>query len=414
MHERFTPVLIASLAFLLCAVIGLRLAWTSPFPGFDELEHVSFVATMQDAPTLRPDYKNHTALEREDLGIWNPRQNYIGHPVPYYLLMSRFIDRSQPSPLEAVRTSRLVSLGLILAGLAAALHGGILALRGDRLGLVVFCALVALCPELLSVSTMVNNDALGFLGGALAFCAMVGQSPPEWAGQGWRKGTNGSQHAGYDVLAGVGLLLALWAKPNAGLETGLMLGFVLVLRSDWRPRLLACLILGGLIGVLPYADLLLRYGKLVPVAAEDVGFTPHLDSWTGYPQAFLELVGKSWGFLCSALWPQTGLIPALTVIAFWATLGWIAWSARRTGPGLARIALAAPIVFAAVLAIHIWFSATRLGFSLTAPSFRYYLPLWPALAYAVARGIAIATPLWRNAARAVAAALLALGWLVAI
>jgi hypothetical protein len=378
------------------------------------LEHVSFATTMQDTPTLRPDYKRQTTLEREDLGIWNPRPNYIGHPVPYYLLIAPFIDRSQPSPLEAVRTSRLMSLGLILAGLAAALHGGILALRGDRVGLVVFCALVALCPELLSVSTMVNNDALGFLGGALAFCGMVGQSPPEWAGKGWRQGTGGLQHPAYDALAGLGLLLALWAKPNAGLETGLILGLVLFLRGDWRPRLLACLTIGGLIGMLPYADLLLRYGKLVPVTAEDIGFTPHLDSWIGYPQAFMILLGKSWGFLRSALWPQTGLIPALTVIAFWAILGWIVWSARRTGPGLARIALAAPIVFTAVLAIHLWFSATRLGFSLTAPSFRYYLPLWPALAYAVARGIAIATPFWQIAARTMAAALLALGWLIAL
>ena len=63
--------------------------------------------------------------------------------------------------------------------------------------------------------------------------------------------------------------------------------------------------------------------------------------------------------------------------------------------------------------IHLWFASTSLGFSLPAASFRYYLPLWPPLAHAVAFGVAAERGVpWRRASLVmVSFAALAVGWL---
>jgi hypothetical protein len=46
--------------------------------------------------------------------------------------------------------------------------------------------------------------------------------------------------------------------------------------------------------------------------------------------------------------------------------------------------------FALVLPIHLWFASASLGYSLPAASFRYYLPLWPPLAHAIAFAVVAA------------------------
>jgi hypothetical protein len=75
------------------------------------------------------------------------------------------------------------------------------------------------------------------------------------------------------------------------------------------------------------------------------------------------------------------------------------------------IAAAGVVAFAVVLPIHLWFSATRLGFSLPAASFRYYLPIWPVLVHALAYSIAIARNRWRRVLVAsISVAALIVGW----
>jgi hypothetical protein len=84
---------------------------------------------------------------------------------------------------------------------------------------------------------------------------------------------------------------------------------------------------------------------------------------------------------------------------------------RAPGQGDA-VAAAAPVAFAIVLPIHLWFSATRLGFSLPAASFRYYLPLWPALAHACAYGSATTRLIWLQLfITSVTLAALIIGWI---
>jgi hypothetical protein len=64
-----------------------------------------------------------------------------------------------------------------------------------------------------------------------------------------------------------------------------------------------------------------------------------------------------------------------------------------------------------VLPIHLWFASTNLGFSLPAASFRYYLPLWPPLAHAVASGVIAASAPWRTVLATISLAALIAGWL---
>ena len=75
--------------------------------------------------------------------------------------------------------------------------------------------------------------------------------------------------------------------------------------------------------------------------------------------------------------------------------------------------MAAPVASALVLAIHLQFASTSLGFSLPAASFRYYLPLWPPLAHAVAFGVVAerGAPWCRTFLIVISFAALVVGWL---
>ncbi len=98
------------------------------------------------------------------------------------------------------------------------------------------------------------------------------------------------------------------------------------------------------------------------------------------------------------------------MIACTAVGGFLAW--RRGWTACGAIAVAAPLAFALVLPIHFWFAATKLGYSLPAASFRYYLPLWPPLAHSLAYGVMAARLLWQRLTLAsVSLAAFAVGWL---
>ena len=106
----------------------------------------------------------------------------------------------------------------------------------------------------------------------------------------------------------------------------------------------------------------------------------------------------------------------MTILLFWAMVACAALGGRAAWPckrePWAAIAVAAPAAFALVLPIHLWYASASLGFSLPAASFRYYLPLWPPLAHAVAFGVVAARAPWRRASlAAIGFAALAVGWL---
>jgi hypothetical protein len=408
----------ALLGFL---AIALRLILVTPFPAPDELQHVSYAAYLQDTGRLLPRFEAQKTLLRTDLTVWTPRPNYIGHPSPFYLFEALFLRRDLP-PAEAIIPLRLASLALTTLALLLTLGTGLRCLGTDRVAGVVFCAAAALCPGLLGVSQEVTNDSLAVLGGALAYCGAMtarragGAMAPRRAGGAMTLrragGAMAPRQTGGALLAAAGLLLAAWAKLNAGLEVGLLLLLVVTLQRAWRTRLPWVIAAGGLVGAIP--DLLIwrDYGTLVPVTAESFANVPRMPDLLTYVPTFLLNICYTWVFDSFVQYRFTTPGDWLLILSVWAmilVLAWAAWTAWRRPdlPG-ASVAIAAPLVLALVVPVHLWFSARHLGGSLPAASFRYYLPLWPALAHGL--GFAASRPRLRLAAVCVTGAVLVGGW----
>jgi hypothetical protein len=349
------------------------LAAVTKFPAPDELEHISYAAHLQETGQIVPRFEQQKRLMMGDFTHWDVRPNYIGHPSPFYLLLGLVLDRSLP-PDQAVRAPRLVADALLVLGVGLALATGFGVFRRDWAALLVFCAGFALNAELLSIAREATNDTLAVLGGALAYCG-VGAVGRRWSAP----------------VSALGLLLALWAKANAGLDVGVLLGLAVLVQRGPAWRWLGWLVLGGLIGVAPYVQMLLKYRKVVPISAETLGNVASLDSFALYVPVFLLNLGYTWGFLQTGRWPITAPADIATIIAFWAMIGGTVVGARLAWRWLpapsAVVSVAAPAAFFVVLPIHLWFSARGLGYSLPAASFRYYLPLWPALAHAMAYAV---------------------------
>jgi hypothetical protein len=369
--------MIPVLALLASCLIGLGLIATKAYPSaFDELEHVSYAAFLQETGRLLPKFEAQRTLRVEDMGRWDDRPNYLGHPSPFYLFESLFLDRTL-APDRAILAPRLASAGLVFAGVALALWAGWRHFGRNGLGLVVFCSLLALCPKLLAVSGQVTNDSLAILGGALAY---------------WGASADERRRLSGLVAVAVGLVLALWSKPNAGLAVGAWLGLFAALRAPPRAGLQLAVAAGFAIGMIPYWFIVREYGALVPITVEQFGHVRQLDGVVAYVPAFLLTIGDTWSLSQTGVWPITNLAVLAVAGLFWAMIGCAALGgmlARRRGwAACDAIAMAAPLAFALVLPIHLWFSAVKLGYSLPAASFRYYLPLWPPLAHAIACGIA--------------------------
>lgn len=375
--------LVAGLFLLVFLALGAANTRVAPWPGpFDELQHISYAAALQERGDILPRFEAQRVLESSDLSRWTEDRNYLGHPSPYYALVALILDRSLP-PAEALAAPRLLSFLLVTAGVVLALAAGARHFGSSPTAMVTFCTLVALCPILFPLSAQVTNDALAMLAGALAY----------WGVQrGSRAGT---------VALVAGLILALWSKPSAGLLVGAWAGCIAVL---WRsPRMFAVLAAAGTAGAVPYLDMLWRYGTVVPVTYEWVSGTIGTPPSTAeYLLRFLDQFPRTWAI------GETGL-PAVSLSfgALFACAGWGAWLGLR-GRDSSRgvIAAAAAIAFAAVLAVHLVYGALALGGSRGAASFRYYLPLWPMLAHAAALAAAEA-PGWPLRAMVVGVAIAA-------
>ncbi len=269
--------LLCLLAFLL---IGLSLITTRSYPGaFDELEHISYAAFLQETGRLLPKFEEQRTLAVDDMGHWTDRPNYLPHPSPFYVFVSLFLDRTL-APAQAILPPRLASAGLLLLGVALALWAGWRHFGQDRAALLTFCLLLALCPKLLAVASQVTNDSLAVLGGALAY---------------WGASTEERRHRIGLVGIALGLTLAFWAKPNAGLAVGAWLGVFALLRPARRPALLLALAAAVAVGALPYLFIIEGYGALVPVTVEQFGHVRQLGSFSSYLPAFLLIIGRARG-----------------------------------------------------------------------------------------------------------------------
>ncbi len=351
------------LAFLLFLGLALAGVLRQPVPGpHDEWQHLSYAGAVQAGAGLRPRFETQYQLDENDLGRVTGALNYIGHPAPYYAYVALFLDRTLPAG-RAVLLPRLASLALFAAAIGLVLAAGRRWFGDDPLAWLCFCGLVVLCPKQLLTAQQVTNDALAALGGGLAYwgAARLGRAP------------------GGAAAIGLGLLLALWAKLNAGLVIGLWAGCLLLYLRSWR--LFASLALAGLAGALPYADILVRYGRLVPVTWESVtGFTHR-------PLPLAEGLGLFLGQYPLG-WSVEETPGPLLMVAFLALLGamlggaWLGW--RRRGELAGLVALGAGIAFVLGTLVQLGFTLTVLGGSRGGAAFRYVLPLWPMLAHAVA------------------------------
>ncbi len=390
--------LLSGLGFCLLALV---LIMTNPYPmPYDELEHVSYAAFLQDTGRWLPKFEIMQTLVRDDVRHWDNRANYLGHPSPYYLYIGLFLNRALTTA-HAIVLARLASFALILVGMALALSAGWRQFRADVLAGPVFCLLLAFCPKLLAVSGQVTNDALAVLGASMAYWGVSAES------RRWPVGL---------VALALGLTLATWAKPNAGLAVGLWLGWFSLLRPAPRAGLIGAIVAGGALGSIPYWFILADYHALVPVTVEQFGHVRQLAGFDEYIPGFLLNVAYSWCYAQMGTWPLTAPAGLAAGGLAWLMLGCaayggvIAW--RRRAGRQESIATAALLAFLCLLPIHFWFSATRLGFSLPAASFRYYLPLWPPMAHALAKGIVLTRARFARAILAgVSLAALLVGWL---
>ena len=390
------------LAFAAFAGLALLLVWTKHYPsGFDELEHVAYVAHLQETHEWRPMFEAMLDLPVDSLTHWDTRPNYLGHPGPFYWYETMFLDRSLPLGAAILRV-RLASAALASAGIALALWAGWRVFGRDRLALLVFATLAALSPKLLATTGQVTNDALAILAGGLAYWGVCTEA----------------RHRNAGLLAcGMAIMLALWAKPNAALAVGAVLGFYTLLRLRERPSLALVLTVGAVVGSVPYWFILAKYGALVPITVEQFGGVRSVPG-LAYIPAFLFTVAYTFCFDQTGTWPIPGLGAVLAAALVWALLamvlagGVMALRDRgRAGTSAARlIAIAAPLAFLAVLPIHLGFSLTKLAGSLPAASFRYYLPIWPFMAHAIAYAITGGSAALRWTIVALAAAALAVGW----
>ena len=217
------------------------------------------------------------------------------------------------------------------------------------MALILFCFAVALCPKLLAVSAQVSNDFLAFLGGALVYWAASEEERRCWHGP---------------AAIGLGLALVFWAKPNAGLAVGVWLGIFLLLRKPLRPGLLSApASSASLLAASPEFLRAISYGAVVPIVVENFGNVRQMDDFASYLLVFLLTLGNTWALSQTGEWPITQAGAVVTILLFWAVIGCAAYGGRAAWPcrraPRAAVAVAAPVAFALVLAIHLWFASTE-------------------------------------------------------
>src|SRR4051812_24922937 len=306
---RVSSVAVPALVFLGFIALLVGLVLTNAYPSsFDELEHVSYSAYLQETHQLRPMFEVMQTLVDQDMTRWDDRSNYLGHPSPFYWYETLFLDRSLP-PGQAITHLRLGSAALGARGIGLSLLAGWRAFGRDPLAVATFCAVVALCPKLLAVTGQVTNDALAILAGGLAY---------------WGVSVEERRRVPCLIAAGLGLTLAMWAKPNAGLAVGAALGLFSLMRFRSRPSLIVALVIGAAAGSTPYWFILAKYGALVPITVEQFGRVEQIAGFMAYLPAFVFAVAYTFCFDRTGIWPipDAGGLVAASVV--WALVSGVA------------------------------------------------------------------------------------------
>ena len=355
---------LTSLCIVLCLCLfalggTLTLLWAQFPTAYDELQHLSFIHALRDAPTLFPHYGAYHVLS-EDLRGWTDGINYIAHPPLYYLLLAPFGDH--------VILLRAMNLAMALAGLALCAGAGVrlLATEGQR---VVYLLVLMLFSKPALIAGMINNDNLVLLETGVLLHLLVSPAPRPLA-------------------IAVVLALAGWTKFNAFVGLALWTGLLHTAtigrgENSIFSRASFVLLAGVLCGAVPALVNLVTIGSVAYVPKDflfvDAAVRPNYDVWQ-FLAAFLHKTGSKIVFMDGLvdLMPGIGLLMLVAACAGFAPL-----SHRARD-----IAVAAWFAMFGFAMLHIgygWNSFRTLG-SMSDAQSRYYVMLWPGFALAAAMG----------------------------
>jgi hypothetical protein len=380
LDKRSTALLVLVLLGVHLAV-ALLVAFRAAYPtDIDERAHLSYVRHVYDQGAAWPDFRSMRLVDDRDPARWSGTSTNLNHPPLYYWLLAPLAFDASSDPRATVTRLRLANVALAFTASALAALAG-LWMFGDPLARFSYISLVALNPRAATLGGMINNDNLAALAGVVVLLGLVAVQ------RGHANGRNG-------VTIGLGLAAAGFTKLTAliGLGTMVALHHVwLTLRREGRNRdmarhygMIAAL---GVVGLAPYLANLSRYGELLYLNREYFTIPEHdrrtLDALEFVIRALTEFAW-SWPTYLPADPLQLYMVPVLLALA---VLGlWLRPTHPLDDAGARQIGIAAIAALSFTLALNVLFLYRlhlRTGYE-TGVYFRYYLPLWPAVAAAIA------------------------------
>jgi len=371
----------------------LGFAWFGYFPnGYDEAAHFSFALHVLQTGDVLPAFADLRLIEPESVASWTDRPNYLNHPSAYYALMAAAAAPFELPAVDLIRFWRLLNVALATAVVAVILRLGRDA-GWSAPAQAVFAVLVVFNPALPVLGSIVSNDNLAFLGGALTCLGAF-------------RLLSGKRSAGVWATVAAGMLLAGLAKLTALLLCGLLLACTLawlvasegpaVLRSV--PAVL-CLIIAGL-GLVPYLPLVLEHGSPAPFTAGQAAILERrlaeipawrdsrLDFWP-YVGHFAQSLLVYWSPVTPVRPVQVALLalPAMVLgMGLTAIMAALRPSRSAAADPTARFVVGGAIAMAVMAAVHLEFTFARhqeTGW-LRGVYPRYYFPLLAVLPAACA------------------------------
>jgi hypothetical protein len=385
------------LLLLVFAALCSLFAILAPFPaGYDERAHYSYAVYLAEETELSRSFDDMFLVDPAAHSTWTNDRNYLNHPSFYYAALVLTAQMFDTADAISPFLLRLANVGLSVAALALALQIG-LGADWPMPARLVFGVMLATTPMLPILGGIVSNDNLAWFGGALACLGAYGLL------------SDGLSRGRLAMLA-AGVALAGLAKLPAAMLCGIFLTTVLAalaVRVGWRTladrRVLLALAFCSL-ALLPYLWFWSEYGSPVPYTK---GHAAILEQrMTEIPQwreQRHDLPGYAGHFVLSLLmfWPptvpRTTIEIALLVVPLGcfvlAMLGvMMAWRPprNRCRTPIESLLLCGMIAVAVVMTIHFGFTFVRhleTGW-LKGVYPRYYFPLLPLLAAAVAIAVA--------------------------
>jgi hypothetical protein len=346
--------------------------------GFDELAHISYVASLQESRALWPRLETLRMLDPQTLRF-TPEANYLNHPSPYYLLLAWLGPKIEGRP-DAIFTHRLINIAIVVLGLAFAMSAAF-RLRLETLEIYAVVVSLVAIPFLAPLAGAVNNDNLAFTGGALATlaaAAFLKEREEKWL-----------------YIALIGVVIASLAKLTGLLLAGGFVASVLVYliwRREFRMRWLLPIAIAAFLSAAPYIAFFIQYGSPAPDTAAQAELLRAGAAATGWntgerlgPLAYAgHFIFEFFTQWIPALAPRTPfnyamlILPAATVLLSLAGLCVsLARLRGRRERAMDVIVIAGWFGIAMTFALHAAFSYQRhlaTGWMLDAYP-RYYLPL---------------------------------------